>query len=164
MGIEQIRQIKSEAGQIKPKTSYVIPKQSKKKIAQIKAEKEALGGNDTLKNNWFKARRKELVGICQCGCAKPSQKKDDMYFRHSCCHIFPKGKFESVMYHPLNYVERAFFGGCHGVMDDTSMDRWVNFADWDDIVEKFHVLAPLLTSNERATKFYSHLERLIYKK
>ena len=56
------------------------------------------------------------------------------------------------------------FGGCHSVMDDTSMDRWVNFADWEDIKERFHLLAPLLTDEERATKFYTHLEKLIYNK
>lgn len=116
-----------------------------------------------FKETWFRNTRKRLTGICQCGCGNKSQKNDDMYFRHSCCHIFPKGKFQSIQYHPLNYVERAFFGGCHGILDDTSMDRWVNMSDWGDIKEKFHILAPLLTDEERATKFYTHLETLIYK-
>jgi CHASE3 domain sensor protein len=35
-------------------------------------------------------------------------------------------------------------------------------ADWDDIKEKFHQLAPLLTDEERATKFYSTLEKMVY--
>jgi hypothetical protein len=110
---------------------------------------------------WFENRRKELVGVCQCGCGNKSQKNDDTFYRGSCCHIFPKRKFKSVMCHPLNYVERAMFGGCHSVMDDTSMDRWVNFADWDDIKSKFYIIAPLLTNEEKATKFYAHLERLV---
>lgn len=42
------------------------------------------------------------------------------------------------------------------------MDRWPGMADWDDIKTKFHELAPLLTDAERATKFYSTLEKLIY--
>jgi hypothetical protein len=159
--LDQLR----KAREPKPKKERKpIAKVSKKRAKQIADEKELRGDNDTLKENWFKARRKNLVGVCQCGCARPSQKKDDMYFRHSICHIFPKGKFESVMYHPLNYVERAFFGGCHSIMDDTSMDRWVGMADFDDIKVKFYELAPLLTEEERATKFYSHLERLVYEK
>ncbi len=114
------------------------------------------------KEEWFRLIRGKLTGVCQCGCANKSQKKDDMYFRHSCCHIFPKSKFDSVKYHPLNFVERAFWGGCHSVMDDTSMDRWVGMADWDDIKAKFYELAPLLTDEERASKFYAHFERLVY--
>lgn len=114
------------------------------------------------KEKWFRLIRTKLTGTCQCGCGNKSQKNDDMYFRHSCCHIFPKAKFHSIKYHPLNYVERAFWGGCHGVMDDTSMDRWVNMADWEDVKAKFYELAPLLTDEERSTKFYSHLEKLVY--
>jgi hypothetical protein len=162
MGLEHIRNIKEQALEPKQKKIYHIPKVSKKRAARIEQEKELRNGNDTLMEQWFKARRKNLVGVCQCGCARLSQKKDDMYFRHSICHIFPKSKFESVMYHPLNYVERAFFGGCHSIMDDTSMDRWVGMADFDDIKAKFYELAPMLTDEERATKFYSHLEKLVY--
>lgn len=146
-----------------PKPKKPIAKQSPKKKAELKEQKEALAGDDSQKEKWFKNRRKEMIGICQCGCGKPSQKKDDMYFRHSACHIFPKSKFESIQYNKLNFVERAFFGGCHSVMDDTSMDKWPNMADWEDVKEKFHQIAPLLTPEERSTKFYSHLESLIYK-
>jgi hypothetical protein len=139
-----------------------LKKVSDKKTAELRAEKEKVGEGETEKELWFKAIRKKLSGTCACGCGQPSQKNDDMYFRHSCCHIFPKAKFESVKYHPMNFVERRFFGGCHSVMDDTSMDRWPNMADWQNIVEKFHILAPCLTDDERKTKFYQHLEKLIY--
>lgn len=111
---------------------------------------------------WFKNVRKKLTGKCQCGCNSPSSKHDDRYFRHSCCHVFPKSKFESVRTHPSNFVERAFWGGCHTNMDDQSLDKWVNFADWENIKEIFHELAPLLTDQERATKFYSQFEKLVY--
>ena len=66
------------------------------------------------------------------------------------------------MYHPLNCVERAMYGGCHQNMDNQGMDKWPLFADWEDIKERFHVLAPLLTDQERGIKFYSTLELLIY--
>lgn len=133
----------------------LAPKQdgvAAKKQVELNAKKE----------KWFAARRIEMKGFCQCGCGKPSSKNDDKYFRHSVAHLFPKFKFKSISFHPLNWVERAFWLGCHSQMDDTSMDRWVNFADWEEIKEKFHVLAELLTDEERATKFYSHFEKLIY--
>lgn len=132
------------------------------------AQKEANPEKD-YKETWFKNTRKKLTGICQCGCGNPSSKNDfigldgkiQSYFRSSCCHIFPKSKFPSIQYHPLNYVERAFWGGCHSFMDDTSMDRWINMADFDDIKTKFYILAPLLTDDERASKFYTRLESLV---
>src|SRR3954468_8293283 len=102
---------------------------SEKTKAKKEEEKKLLSSDgDTLMEQWYKARRKNLTGTCQCGCGESSQKKDDMYFRHSIAHIFPKRLFPSVMYHPLNFVERRFWEGCHSVMDDTSMDRWVGMA------------------------------------
>lgn len=161
--INEIRAIKAAAGLPKEKKIYRIPKKSAKKIKLEAAEKELRGHNDTLKEQWFKARRKELTGLCQCGCSQKSQKEDDTFFRGSICHVFPKKDFESVMYHPLNFVERAMIGGCHSNMDNNGLDKWPMFADWEDIKERFHVLAPLLTDQERALKFYSKLEELIYK-
>lgn len=145
------------------KKSYKIKPISDKRAAKLKQQKDQLAGDETEKEKWFKARRKEMTGTCQCGCGQKSQKNDDLYFRNSICHVFPKRIFESVMYHPVNRVERAWIGGCHNNMDDGSMDKWPLFADWDDIKERFRALSPLLTDEERATKFYSHLESLIYK-
>lgn len=162
---------RNQAARIKrpPKEKKPLRRKSLKKQAEEAEQKKLVSSDgDTLKEQWFKARRKEMTGTCQCGCAGASQKKDDIYFRHSAAHIFPKSDFESVMYHPLNWVERRFWAGnngtsaCHSIMDDTSMDRWPNMADWEDIKEKFHILAALLTGEERATKFYKHLEKLVY--
>lgn len=163
MGLSEIRKLKEEARLPKQQKRYTIPKKSKKKLAQEAAEKKLQGSDDTLMEQWFKARRKALTGTCQCGCGQPSQKKDDTFFRGSCCHIFPKAKFESVKYHPMNCIERAMYGGCHARLDEGGLDKWPAMADWDDIKERFHVLAPLLTDEERATKFYSKLESLVYK-
>lgn len=138
-----------------------IRKVSLKKAAADKAQKEA--GGDGLLDKWFEERRKGLTGICQCGCGRKSSKHEDEHYRASCCHVFPKRIFKSIALHPLNCIERNFWDGCHSVLDNTSMDRWVNMADWEDIKERFHNLAPLLTDEERATKFYQHLEKLIYK-
>lgn len=139
-----------------------IAKVSAKKAKQNREEKKLQGDEDSNLQKWFKARRREMVGTCQCGCGMPSQKMDDMYFRHSAAHIFPKATFTSIMYHPLNFVERRFWGGCHTNMDERGLDLWPNMADWEDIKEKFHELASLLTDEERGTKFYQKLESLVY--
>lgn len=146
----------------KEKKVYKIPKKSAKKIAEEKAEKEMRVDGDSVKEKWFQAQRKIMLGTCQCGCARPSSKKEDDHFRSSIAHIFPQRLFPSVQFNNLNWVERNFWDGCHGNMDNKSMDLWPMFADWNDIKERFHNLAPLLTDAERATKFYSQLEKLVY--
>lgn len=156
MGLLEIQKLKENSKLPKEKKRYTIPKKSAKRIAQ---EKE-LSVTDE-KENWFLEQRKRMTGFCQCGCGEPSQKKDDLYFRHCICHIFPKKIFKSVMFHDLNWVERKFWGGCHGVMDDTSLDRWPGMEDWDKIKEKFFVLEPLLTDKEKVHKFFKHLQKLI---
>lgn len=162
MGAAEIRALKEAAKLPKQKKKYVIPKKSAKKLAQEAAEKELRAGDDTLLEMWFKARRNDLTGTCQCGCGQPSQKKDDTFFRGSCCHIFPKRLFPSIMYHSLNFVERAMYGGCHANLDEGGMNKWPGMADWEDIKERFHILALLLTDQEKATKFYYTLEKLVY--
>lgn len=114
------------------------------------------------KEQWFSIVRKRLTGTCQCGCNKPSSKYDDKNFRSSCSHLFPKNRFKSIQYHPNNFVERNFWDGCHQNLDNQGMDKWPLMADWEVIKEKFHELAPLLTDQERANKFYTTLEKLIY--
>jgi hypothetical protein len=144
-----------------------IAKVSKKKAAEMKEEKKRRGDKDTFKEAWFKARRREMTGVCQCGCTQKSSKNDDVNFRSSAAHIFPQRLFPSIQFHRLNWVERAIWAtptssSCHTNMDNRTMDLWPNFADFDDIKEKFFVLAPLLTDEERCTKFYKHLESLVY--
>lgn len=144
------------------KKAKPIAKFSDKKLAEIKAEKELRGDADTAMDKWYQARRKECIGVCQCGCGRKSSKDEDDLFRSSCCHIFPKKTFKSIAIHPLNFVERNFWDGCHSNMDNRGLNLWPNMADFDDIKEKFHILAPLLTDAERATKFYAILEKLVY--
>lgn len=162
MGLEEIRKLKEDALLPKTKKVYRIPKKSLKKIAQEKSEKENRVDGETQKEKWFQDRRKEMIGVCQCGCATKSSKHEDDNFRSSVAHIFAQRLFPSIKFHELNWVERNFWDGHHTNMDNRSMDLWPNMADWDDIKEKFHNLVPLLTEQERATKFYTHLEKLIY--
>lgn len=173
MGLNEIRALRaSKMGYSPDKSSHVEvresgpkPKKELKRVSEKKKKERAEAaktGGDKFMEKWFKARRREQVGVCQCGCGQPSSKNDDLYFKFSCAHIFPKAIFESIAVHPLNCVERAFWGGCHTNMDQQGLDKWPAMADWEDIKERFHALAPLLTDEERATKFYQHLEQLVY--
>ncbi len=142
------------------KKTYQIPKVSKSRAKKLAEQKES--GTDKLMDKFFETARKSMVGTCQCGCTKKSSKHEDAHYRCSVAHVFPKRIFKSIATNQFNWVERNFWDGCHSRMDDTSIEKWVNFADWDDIKERFHALAPLLTDEERATKFYSNLEKLVY--
>ena len=139
-----------------------LKKQSDKKKNEIKEQRSS--GGDSELDLFFERMRKKMVGTCQCGCGQASQKKDDTFYRNCICHIFPKRIFKSIATNDYNWVERTFWKGCHSNMDNKSMDLWVNFADWEDIKEKFYQLSPLLTNEERATKFYTHLEKMVYLK
>ncbi len=166
---EQLRLLRLARTPREKKQKKPIAKVSKKKQQQKDLEKKLLSSDgDTLKEQWFKARRKEMTGYCGCGCAENSSKKDDVNFRSSIAHILPKKEFESVMYHPLNWVERRFwaksggdFNACHTIMDEGGLDRWPNMEDWDLIKAKFIILAPLLTAEEKKKKFYTRLENLV---
>lgn len=154
---KEVSKIRMLTAGMTEKSGYVKPVENKLVDNAAAKEFKSLIG---LKQ-WFEDRRKELTGMCQCGCGEPSSKNDDKYFRHSCCHIFPKKTFLSIATHPLNCIERAFWGGCHTNLDEQSMDRWPNMADWQNIKQRFFVLVPLLTNAEKATKFYTQLERLV---
>lgn len=143
-----------------------IKKISPRKQAELEAAKDARGEGDSDKERWFKRRRIEMSGCCQCGCGEPSSKNDDVNFRSSICHIFPQRLFPSVQLHHLNWVERKHWAtgkssACHTNMDNKSMDLWPNFADWDDIKEKFKQLDPIITPEEKKHKFYNHLKFLV---
>lgn len=156
------RQEHINAGRPLPvKKTYSIPKKSEKRLAKEKEQKEA--GTDEGYDKFFEKMRKRLTGTCQCGCARKSSKFEDDHYRSSICHIFPKRIFKSIANNELNWVERNFWDGCHGNMDNRSIERWPLFADWDDIKERFHALAPLLTDEERASKFYRNLEKLVFR-
>lgn len=161
MGLDNIRKLKAEADIPKPKKYYQIPKVSKKRQKRMAEDNRP---EEVKLDEWFESIRKQLVGICQCGCAQPSQKKDDTFYRASICHVFPKAYFKSVATHPLNYVELAFFGGCHTTFDQMGPERWPNLACWDDIKAKVIAMDPYLTSEEKGRKFYQVLINLVHSK
>ncbi len=162
MGLEQLQKIRAERDLPKVKKLHYIKKVSDKKAARDKQFKE--NNTDEGMDKFFEKMRKRMTGTCQCGCGTKSQKNDDTFYRNCICHIFPKRIFHSIATHELNWVERNFWNGDHSNMDNRSVELWKNFADFDDIKEKFYQLAPLLTDDERKTKFYHNLENLIYQK
>lgn len=158
MGIEEIRKAKASANIPKPKKYYQIPKVSKKRQKRMAEDGRPIG--ERL-DEWFAERRKEMVGVCQCGCARKSSRNEDDNYRSSICHIFPKKAFPSVACHPLNWVELNFWDGCHTTFDNMGVDRWVNMACFDDIKEKFRLIDPYLAPEEKAKKFYQNLKSIV---
>lgn len=161
MGLDAIRKLKSEAGIPKAKKYYQIPKVSKKRQKRLSDDNRP---DDVKLDEWFLERRREMQGTCACGCGEPSCKKDDLYYRFSICHIFPKAYFKSVMTHPLNWVELNFWKGHHTNFDQQGVEKWVNMSCWDDIKAKVLAMEPYLTQEEKARKFYSTLMELIHSK
>lgn len=166
MGLEQIRKLKEEALMPKVKVRKPIAKKSAKKIAQEKALKEL--GTDNEMDRFFAEMRKKMTGKCFF-CGGKTQKDDDETYRNSIAHLFPKRKnmFPSIATHSSNWIELCFYGSsCHTNFDNgiITFELLRDSKEWDVIVEKFHELAPLLTDEERSTKFYYNLENLIYKK
>lgn len=104
---------------------------------------------ETVKEAWFKARRQEMTGYCSCGCGNPSSKNSEEYFRFSICHILPQRFFKSVQFNPYNWIEMAFWGGCHTNFDNRGEDRWHKLACWDEIVTRFKIIYPLTLQEER---------------
>lgn len=159
--LEKRNQMKLNGKPVAEKKRYKIPPKSAKKIAAEKKEREERKNIDSNLEKWFKARRKELTGMCKCGCGNSSSKHDDDHFRASCCHILPKAIFESVALHPLNCIELNFWDGCHTNFDTMGLDRWPNMQCWNEIRIKVTAMDNLLTKEEKAHKFYKQLNALI---
>lgn len=113
------------------------------------AQKDANG--DTQKSElWFISKRHQMTGICSCGCKKPSSKNDDKYWKFSAAHILAKAKFKSIAWHPDNWVELSFWGGCHTTFDDMGYEQCKRDKPilWEIVVEKFKILYPLIDNSE----------------
>lgn len=129
---------------------YTIPKVSKKRAAEIAAEKEARGGADSDLVRWYKKKQKQLNGECQ-RCGAKYDRTNFKYAVHATAHILDKSKFLSVAEHPLNFWEANPFCGCHQKFDFNST--------WEEkiadpkigklIVERFMMIEPDIAEEER---------------
>lgn len=147
MGLQELQAIREGRGKPKEKKKYVIPKISPKRAAKLKADKEA--GGDSALDLWFEERRIEMIGKCA-HCGSKSCKDNDEYYKFSICHILEKSHFKTVATHPLNFVELCFWSpSCH-----TNWDNGVLLTSdlncFDTVVERFLILYPLLTKEEKA--------------
>lgn len=144
MGIKEIRLLKQKALEPKPKKAYRIPAKSAKKLAREKEEADESG----LKEAWFKERRKEMTGKCW-HCGDPSCKNNNEYFRHSIAHILPKNIFESVKYHPLNWIELCFWNKSHHTNFDNKTLDIIELNCFDEVIKRFVSIYPDIAPNER---------------
>jgi len=148
MGLEHIRKIKSEAGEIKPQKKYVIPKVSKKRQKQLAEQKaERIGGGNEL-DRWFKERRKEMSGECM-HCSGKTTKHQDSWYKCSIAHLLPKRFFKSVATHPLNWIELCLWNNnCHQQYDNFILDI-TDMNCFNTIIERFIAIYPDIDQKER---------------
>lgn len=150
MGLLEIQKLKENANLPKEKKKYVIPKQSKKKLAAIEVEKTArienkpTGGFELQR--WFLDRRAEMKGFCQhCG---GKTEKDTDNFICSIAHILEKSHVKSVATHPSNWIELCFYGNsCHTNFDNKMLDI-MDLNCFDDVIEKVTTMYPSIAPLE----------------
>lgn len=138
-----------------------LKKQSDKKIAEIKAEKES--GSDNQMDLFFNAMRKKCKGKCTF-CNSPTTYKNDELWRIAIAHLMPKAKFKSVSTNENNWVELCW--QCHGSFDGGKIS-WLLLKDsheWEMLKKKLLIVLPLVSIEERKHKLYAKLIELIYKK
>lgn len=122
MGLKEIQDLKAKAKLPKEKKVYYIPKQSKKKIAQDKEEKERLGGDDSDLVKFFKRAMGKMTGHCL-NCHNRTETHIYSAAIFSIAHILDKRDtmFPSVKDNIHNWVELC--PDCHREFDSTPMEK-----------------------------------------
>lgn len=151
MGINEIRALKQNALEPKPKKIYRLPKKSKKKLAQEVAEKTARNGEDTELQKWYKERQKQLTGKCL-RCGTRYNYKNLSYAIAATAHVLAKRPemFPSVALHKDNYLELGATCGCHNWFDN--MASWEEIAlsnIWPFVLEKFRLIEPFIKERSK---------------
>jgi hypothetical protein len=148
MGIEQIRELKKQAGLAKPLKKYSIPKKSKKKEREEREERKNRAGDETALVKWFKERQKEMSGICA-ECGKPTNTKVYELAIHSICHLLAKRKSvaPSVACHPSNWIELC--ADHHYKLDNSAWEDVAMWRCWPEIKERLQIVYRDLVDEER---------------
>jgi hypothetical protein len=145
---DNLRRIKEQAGKVKKKTPYRIPRVSEKKKMELKEAKEIKLAGGSEMDRWFEARREEMQGFCL-HCGGRSCKDNDKYFKFSIAHLLPKNLFKSVKAHPLNWIELCFWDkSCHTNYDNKTLDI-VELNCFDQVIERFIAIYPDIATKER---------------
>lgn len=132
------------------KTQRQRTESDKRKMAKVRTLIQEPSSDDIKGELWFRSKRHQMTGFCACGCDNKSSKDDAKHFKFSAAHILPKSKFESVKWHPDNWVELAFWGGCHTVFDDKGYEycKQTKPILWEIVVQKFKIVYPFISPDE----------------
>lgn len=130
-----------------PKKQYSIPKKSKKKIEQEKAEKERLGGEDTDLVKFFKGAMKRMTGKCL-WCGANTETHIYKWAIFSICHLLDKRETmcPSVKCHPRNWIELC--PDHHTEFDSLNWTEREQLGFWPEIVERLISVYPDLDPSE----------------
>jgi len=149
MGLNEIRKLKFEAGLPKPQKTYSIPKVSKKRAAQIEADKKAglkPAGKLEL-DKWFHDIWIKHFGIGgTCRCMECGEQINEAFSRHATAHLLPKKLFKSVATHELNYMIYGAGCGCHEKTH--RVDKFIQMKTWPEAARRIKILIPLLPMDE----------------
>lgn len=152
MGLEEIRKMKEQAGMPKVKKTYNIPKVSKKRAAQIEADKKS-GTKPVGKlelDKWFHDIEKKHVKWFQggggCRCMECNAWIPAQFIRHASAHLLPKKLFKSVATHELNYM--IYGGGCGCHEKTHRVDKFIQMRTWPEAARRIKILIPLLPVDE----------------
>lgn len=133
---------------LKEKKKYYIPKISKKRVEQLKAEKEARGDGDSDLQKWFKQRIKQLTGHCA-ECGAKVETKNYQYAILSVCHLLAKRDTvcPSVKIHPANWIELCPHH--HDILDKSNWKEIELWGCWQEIRDRLILVYPDIDPAER---------------
>lgn len=183
MGLDEVRKLKWQAGQPKPRKIYQIPKRSAKKIAMDKLDRETIivksrpsktkptdaqvvfRKADELRrerlNIWFKQIMMKHFSSYGGNCMECSLHIPLEYARHATAHLLAKKLFHSVETHPLNYLILGAGCGCHQKTD--RLDTFVQMNVWREAARRIKIMLPLLPFDELkyvSSQLYTALENI----
>lgn len=122
-----------------------IAKKSEKKIAEEKAEKERLGGDDTELIRWYKSQMKRM-NVCE----ETGMKLECKIYRYaimSICHLLPKATCPSVATHPSNKI--FLLPDLHHKWDNSSWEERETWGIWPTVEERLIHVWECLALEER---------------
>lgn len=130
------------------KKVYRIPKISKKKQAEIDAQKVVGKPASKLELDlWF-----HNIQVYHCGtlggavCSECGTWIPAAYMRAATAHLLPKKLFKSVATHELNYLILGAGCGCHAKTD--RVDKFVTMKVWPEAARRIKIMMPLLPFDE----------------
>lgn len=100
---------------------------------------------------WFVDRKMEMTGRCMhCnGDTMILDKEAGSKFHWSVAHLFNKASFPSIATHPENWLELCYYSpSCHKNFDDKTLPI-TQLNCFDEVVRKFCILYPLMTTEEK---------------